>query len=79
MDVNNLHSWTTLQKLTVNNFKWIEDNSQFNEGFIKSYKEESYKGYFLEVDVQYCEKLNELLMIYHFYLRELKLKKSKSF
>ena len=26
-----------LQKLQVNNFKWIEDISQFNEGFKKNY------------------------------------------
>ena len=30
------------------------------EGFIKNYNEESYKGYFLEVDVQYLVKLNDL-------------------
>ena len=29
------------QKLPVNNFEWIEDTSQFNEDFIKSYNEES--------------------------------------
>ena len=48
------------QKLPVNNFKWIEDTSQFNKDFIKNYNEESDVGYFLEVDVQYPEKLDEL-------------------
>ena len=48
------------QKLPVNKFEWIEDTSQFNEDFIKSYNEESNKRYFLEVDVQYPEKLHEL-------------------
>ena len=38
----------------------IKDTSQFNEDFIKSYNEESDDGYFLEVDVQYPEKLHEL-------------------
>ena len=38
----------------------MEDTYQFNEGFIKSYNEESDKGYFLEVDVQYLEKLHDL-------------------
>ena len=38
------------QKLPVNNFEWIEDISQFNEDFIKSYNEESEEGYFLEAD-----------------------------
>ena len=38
----------------------MEDTSQFNEDFIKSYDEESDKGYFLEIDVHYNEKLHEL-------------------
>ena len=46
------------QKLPVNNFEWIKDT--FNEDFIKNYDEESDEEYFLEVDVQYLEKLNEL-------------------
>ena len=58
-DVNNLYDWAMSQKLTVNNFEWIKDNSQFNEDFIKNYNEESDEGYFLEVDVQYPEKLHE--------------------
>ena len=48
-------------KVTVNNFKWIKDNSQFNEDFIENYNEERDEGYLLEVDVQYLEKLHELL------------------
>ena len=47
-------------KLPVNKFEWIEDTSQFNEDFIKSYNEESDEGYFFEVDVQYSETLHEL-------------------
>ena len=45
------------QKLSVNRFKWAEDLSKFNEYFIKSYNEKSNEAYFLEVDVQYTEKL----------------------
>ena len=37
------------RKLPVNNFEWIKNCS-----------EESNEGYFLEVDVQYLEKLREL-------------------
>ena len=48
------------QKLPANNFELIKDTSRFNEDFIKNYNEESDKGYFLEVDVQYLEKLHEL-------------------
>ena len=40
------------QKLPVNNFEWIEETTQFNEDFIKSYHEESDEGYFVEVGVQ---------------------------
>ena len=49
-----------MQKLQVNKFEWIEDISHFNEDFIKNYIEESNEGYFLEVDVQFPEKLHEL-------------------
>ena len=49
-----------LQKLPVNNFEWVKDTSQFNEDFIKNDNEESDEGYFLEVDVQYLEKLHEV-------------------
>ena len=46
-------------KASSNNFEWIKDTSQFTEDFIKNYNEESDEGYFLEVDVQYFEKLHE--------------------
>ena len=36
------------------------NNSQLYEDFIKNYNEESDEGYFLEVDVQYLEKLLQL-------------------
>ena len=58
--VNNLYGWAMSQKLPVDNIEWIKDTSQFNEDFIKNYNEESDEGYFLEVDVQYLEKLHEL-------------------
>ena len=47
------------QKLPVNSFEWIGDLSGFNKDFIKNYNKESDEGYFLEVDVQYLEKLHE--------------------
>ena len=56
------------QKLSVNKFDWIKDTSQFNEDFIKTYIEESYEGYFLEV-VQYLEKKYEFHNDCRFYLK----------
>ena len=57
LDANNLYGWAMSQKLPVNGFKWEDDLSRFNERFIKSYNENSNKGYFLEVDVEYPKKL----------------------
>ena len=36
-DVNSFYGWAVSQKLSVNDFKWVEETSQFNEDFIKSY------------------------------------------
>ena len=59
-DANNLYGWAMSQKLPVNNLEWIKDTSQFNEDSIKNYNVESDEGYFLEVDVQFLEKLHEI-------------------
>ena len=50
------------QRLSVNNFEWREEASQFNENLIRNYDEESDEGYFLEFDTQYLQKLQELQM-----------------
>ena len=55
--MNNLYGRAMSQKLPVNSFEWIKNNSQFNEDFIKIYND---KGYFREVDVQYFEKLHKV-------------------
>ena len=44
-DVNNLYRWAMPQKLPINGFKWVEKTSQFNNGFIKNYNEDSDIGY----------------------------------
>ena len=36
-NVNNLYGWAMSQKLPVNGVKWVEDLSEFDEGFIKSF------------------------------------------
>ena len=48
------------QKLPINGFKWVEKTSQFNDGFIKNYNEDSDIGYFFQVGVQDPKKLQEL-------------------
>ena len=47
------------QKLPINNFEWIEETSQFNGDFIKNYNKEEDEAYFLELDIQYPEILQE--------------------
>ena len=63
------------QTLLVNNFEWIKDTSQFNEDFIKKFNEESDEGYFLEIDVQYFEKLHKLHNDLPFLLETMKIEK----
>ena len=50
------------QKIPVNGFKWVKQKklSKFNEDFIKNYDENSNKGYFLEVDIDYPKELFNL-------------------
>ena len=40
------------QKLPVNDFTCVEETSQLNEDFTKSYNEDSDQGYFLNINVQ---------------------------
>ena len=61
-------------KLPVNGFEWVEDLSQFKEDFIKNYDENSDKGYFLEVDVEYPKNYLMIINIIYSYLKENKLK-----
>ena len=59
-DVYNLYGWGMSLKLPVNNFGYIKDTSQCKEDFIINYNsEKGDKRYFLEVDVQYTQKLHK--------------------
>ena len=52
-DVNNLNGLAMPQNIPAFNFKWVKDNSQFNENFKKkNYNLKSEEEYFLEVDKQ---------------------------
>ena len=48
------------QKLPVNGFKWVKNLSKFNEILIRNFDDNSDKGYFVEVDVDYPKKLFDL-------------------
>ena len=63
------------QNLPVNNFEWRINIYQFSEDFIKNYNEESDEGYFLEVHVQYLEKLHELHNDFPFLSERMKIEK----
>ena len=57
LDASNMYRWTMSQKLPVNGFKWVKKLSKLDKHFINDYDENSEKGYFLEVDVEYTKNL----------------------
>ena len=60
LDGNNLYGWEMSQKLPVSGFQWVEELFEFDERFIKKYDENSDKGYFIEVEVEYPKNLFNL-------------------
>ena len=76
-DINNLHGWAMSRKLPGDGFKWVEETSQFNENFIKTYNEDTDEGHFFEVDVQYPEKIHELHNDLPFLTKRMKIEKVK--
>ena len=73
-EANNLYGWTTLQKLSVNNFTWIEDTSRFNEDFIKGIMKKVMKDIFPKLLFNILKNYMTFIMIYHFNWKESKLK-----
>ena len=59
-NANNLYGWAMSQKLPVGGFELEENMSKFNEDFLKSYDEDSNKGYMLTVVVEYPKNLHDL-------------------
>ena len=57
LDANNLYGWAMSQKLPINGLEWVKNLSKINEDFIKKYIENSDKGCFLEVDLEYSKTL----------------------
>ena len=78
LDANILYGWGMSQRLSVNGFEWIEQLSEFDERFIKIYDENNNKGYILEADVEYPKNYLIFIEIYRFYLKERKLKNTRS-
>ena len=65
LDAFSLYGWAIYQKLPVNGFTWVKrlskrNSIEFDERFINNYDENSDKGYFLEVDIEYPKKLFSL-------------------
>ena len=58
-DLNSLYGWAMPQKRPVDDFRWVENKSQFNEDFIENYNKDIDEGYFFEFDFQYPEKLHD--------------------
>ena len=74
LDAKYLYGMEMSQTLPANGFKWVKMLSKFDERLIKNYDENSNKGYFLEEDVEYPKIYLIFIRIFHFYLKEIKLK-----
>ena len=57
LDMNNLYGWAMSEYFSYGRFKWLENINKFD---IMSINDKSSIGYFLEVDLEYHEKLHEL-------------------
>ena len=60
LDANNLYGKAMTEKLPVRGFNWVNDVFEIKEKFVNSYNKNSDKGYILEVDVDYPNKLQNL-------------------
>ena len=57
LDANNLYGKAMTEKLPVRGFRWMDDISKTDEDFVKGYNKNDNKGYILDVDVYYPNKL----------------------
>ena len=78
LDTRNLLGWRMSQKLCVNGCKWKKNVSKFEKDFIKSYDENSDKGYILDVDIEYPINLLSLQSDLPFLSVRMKIKNSIS-
>ena len=61
LDANNLYGKAMTEKMPVRGFRWMDDISRVDEDFVRGYDKNDIKGYILEVDVDYLNKLKNLL------------------
>ena len=55
--MNNLYGWAMSEYLPYEGFKWLKNVDEFD---VMSISKKSLIGYFLEVDLEYSDELNEL-------------------
>ena len=60
LDANDLYGKAMTEKLTVKEFKWLDDIPKIDEDFVKVYDKNNNKGYILDVDIDYPSKLQNL-------------------
>ena len=60
LDANNLYGKAMTEKFPVRGFRWMDDISKIDEDFVKNYNKNNNKGYILDVDVDYPNKLQNL-------------------
>ena len=60
LDANNLYGKAMTEKLPVRGFRWMDDISKIDEDSVKVYNKNNDKGYILDVDVDYPNKLQNL-------------------
>ena len=59
LDANNLYGWAMCQHLPVGGFRWL-NSAELKKFKLNKYKADSKRGCFLEVDLEYPEKLHDL-------------------
>ena len=67
------------QNLHVDSFKWVENTSQFNKGFIENYNKGNDKGYFFKFTFNILKSYMNFTPIYHFNQKNLWNKKHNAF
>ena len=78
LDANNLYQWGMSQKLPVNGFKWEKNIDKFNKKFIKIMMRIVIKDIFLKWIFNILKILLIFKVIFHFSLKERKLKNAIS-